>query len=514
MNLTKQVVIVGLVVSITAFIGFFSRERLLLQDEVLDGVRLRSYLLKEKMVSARVIVSTMKETMEQNLILAKENGDRHPALTEITYYPQYAIYGLEPSQDKRTIVRNATLTGSGRLDNQDSATLVEVSSALTLDSTFRAAMRSFPELKWVYYMSANGFVFIAPSVGIEEFRFSYDLYKKEFWLSAAPSGNPTRSSVISDVYEDAAGKGLMITCSEPIWINDTFYGVVSLDIGLDTMQSILGADLTIPGESQIVSNTGKLVATLRPFRPGERVQLPDNFLQSEETQSAANDSFLFALPIGNQSLWLIHHLPQSSVNLSAAIRALPYWFIVIFIIVLAYLLMRLRESMKEVSRLATTDTLTSTLNRRGFAFEATVLLAHCRRRDKSVCLLVLDVDNFKLVNDRYGHAVGDKALKFTADVLRDLVRNEDIISRFGGDEFLVLFPETDLAQANAVAERVRAHVEAAVIDAESNCQITVSIGCTQISVDEDLARAITRADDALYVAKDKGRNRVVALDFT
>ena len=513
MNRAKQIVFVGLVVSILAFIGFFSRERSLLQDEILDGVRLRSYLIKETMISARVIVSTMKETMEQNLILAKENEYRHPALTEITYYPQYAVYGLEPSQDQRTTVRNATLTGSGRFDDVDISTLMEVSSALTLDSAFRAAMNNFPELKWVYYTSANGFIFVAPSVGIDGFQFSYDLYKKEFWLSAAPQGNPTRASVISDVYEDAAGKGLMITCSEPIWVHDTFYGVVSLDIGLDTMQKMLAAEVQIPGESQIVSDNGKLVAALKPFKLGERLRLPDNFLQSEETQLTADNTFLIALPLGAGGLWLTLHLPQTSVDLKAALRALPYWIIVVFIVVLAYLLMRLRESMKEVSRLATTDALTGTLNRRGFAFEATVLLAHCRRRDKSVCLLVLDIDSFKSVNDRYGHTVGDKALKFVADALRDLVRDEDLICRFGGDEFLVLFPETDLAQAEVIAERIRVFIEATVIDPESNCQVTVSIGCTKISIDEDLARAIARGDDALYVAKDKGRNRVVALDF-
>ena len=109
--------------------------------------------------------------------------------------------------------------------------------------------------------------------------------------------------------------------------------------------------------------------------------------------------------------------------------------------------------------------------------------------------------------------MGDKVLKFVADALRDMVRDEDLICRFGGDEFLVLFPETDLAQTEVVAERVRAYIETTVIESESNCQVTVSIGCTQISGNEDLARAITRGDDALYVAKNKGRNRVVALNM-
>jgi len=513
MGIIKQIVIVGLIISILAFIGIFNRERILLQDEIVDGVRLRSHLLREKMVSARVIVSAMKETMEQNLILSMQNDYRHPALNEITYYPQYAVYGLEPSQSQMATVRNATLTGSGRFENVDTSTQTEVSTALMLDSTFRTAIRNLPELKWVYYTSANGFLFIAPSVGVDGFQFSHDLYKKEFWLSAAPQGNPTRSSVISDVYDDAAGKGLMITCSEPVWANDVFYGVVSLDIGLDTMQEILGNEVQIPGESQIVNNTAKVVSALRPFNPEERLELPEKLLQSEETQLMADKSFLVVLPLVDKKLWLIHRLPQARVNLNAALRALPYWIIVVFTLVLAYLLMRLRETMKEVSRLATTDALTGTLNRRGFAFEATVLLAHCRRRDKSVCLLMLDVDNFKSTNDQYGHSVGDKVLKFVADALRDMVRDEDLICRFGGDEFLVLFPETDLAQAEAAAGRVRAYVETTVVDPESNCQVTVSIGCTQISEGEDLARAISRGDGALYAAKNKGRNRVVALNM-
>ena len=511
--MTKRILFAGLILSTIAIIGFFVRERILLQDEIVDGVRLRSHLLREKIVSARVIVSAMKETMVQNLNLAKHQLYQHPSLTAITYYPQYAVYGLEPNPVGPSIVRNATLTGSGRFENADITTQIEVSAALTLDSTFRTALTNLPELKWVYYTSANGFIFVSPSVGVDGFQFSYDLYKKEFWTSAAPQGNPTRSSVISDVYEDAAGKGLMITYSEPIWVNEIFYGVASLDIGLDTMQDILSDEVSIPGESIIINDNRKLVAALRSFDIGERLELPENLLQSEETQLQVDNSFQIAIPLVDGKLWLIHRVSQANVGLKAAIRALPYWIIVVFILVLAYLLMRLRESMKEVSRLATTDALTGTLNRRGFAFEATVLLAHCRRRDKSVCLLVLDVDSFKSVNDRYGHAVGDKVLKFVADALRDLVRDEDLISRFGGDEFLVLFPETDLAQAEAVAERVRAYIEAEVIDTETNCQVTVSIGCTQISLDEDLARAIARSDDALYVAKDKGRNRVVALDI-
>ena len=511
--MAKRILIIGLMLSILAFIALFIRERVLLHGEVLDGVSLRSYLLREKIVSAQVIVSAMKETMVQNLILAKQDDYKHPELAAISYFPQYAVYGLEPTMTQNASVRNATLTGSGRFENVDTSTQIEVSAALTLDATFRTALKNLPELKWVYYTSANGFIFVAPSVGVDGFQFTYDLYMKEFWLSAAPQQNPARAMVISDVYEDAAGKGLMVTCSEPVWLDNTFYGIVSLDIGLDTMRAILGNGVHIPGESQIVDETGKLVAAMNAFEPGEHVRLPDTLLRTEKVEFSHGGSLLIAKPLMDKHLWMIHQVSKTSINAKAALRAIPYWLIVVFALTLAYLFMRLRESMKEVSRLATTDALTGTLNRRGFAFEAAVLLAHCRRRGKDVCLLMLDVDHFKSVNDHYGHATGDRVLKFVADVLRDVVRDEDIICRFGGEEFLLLFPETDLSQAEAVAERIRSKIEASVADTQSNCQITVSIGCTQISDDEDLVRAITRGDDALYDAKNKGRNRVVALNF-
>ena len=512
--MAKRILIVGLIVSILAFAAFFVRERSLLQAEILEGVRLRTHLLREKLVSAKVIVSAMKETMVQNLILAKQNDYRHPELATITYYPQYTVYGLEPGMAQSGTLHNATLTGSGRFENVDFATQIEISAALTLDSTFLTALTNLPELKWVYYTSANDFIFVSPSVGVDGFQFHHDLYKKEFWVSAAPKQNPSRGMVISDVYEDAAGKGLMITCSEPVWLNNTFYGVVSLDIGLDTMQAILQNGVYIPGESRIVDESGKLVAALTHFDPGARMELPDRLLRAEKVQMSYEGNLLLTMPLMAKHLWLFHQVSRTTVNLKAALRALPYWLITVFALTLAYLLMRLRESMKEVSRLATTDVLTGTLNRRGFAFEATVLLAHCRRRGKTVCLLMLDVDHFKNVNDRYGHATGDRVLKHLADTLRDLVRDEDIICRFGGEEFLLLFPETSMDQARAVAERIRSHIETSVADAETNCQITVSIGCTQISDDEDLARAIARGDDALYDAKNKGRNQVVALNFS
>ena len=142
--MTKRILFAGLILSTIVIIGFFIRERILLQDEILDGVRLRSHILREKIVSARVIVSAMKETMVQNLSLMQQEGYQHPELAAISYYPQYAVYGLEPNSTRPSTVRNATLTGSGRFENTDISTKLEVSAALTLDPTFRTALTNLP----------------------------------------------------------------------------------------------------------------------------------------------------------------------------------------------------------------------------------------------------------------------------------------------------------------------------------------------------------------------------------
>jgi diguanylate cyclase (GGDEF)-like protein/PAS domain S-box-containing protein len=165
---------------------------------------------------------------------------------------------------------------------------------------------------------------------------------------------------------------------------------------------------------------------------------------------------------------------------------------------------------QELFGLATKDALTGLRNRRYFLEGAETEFARSRRHGRSFALLLLDADHFKGVNDTYGHAAGDRALQGIAEVCNRSLREVDLIGRLGGEEFAVAMPETDLAVARQVADRLRQQIaDNAVGDGERTFNVTVSIGVASSSAaDRSLDQMLRRADHALYAAKNGGRNRI------
>ena len=164
-----------------------------------------------------------------------------------------------------------------------------------------------------------------------------------------------------------------------------------------------------------------------------------------------------------------------------------------------------------LARLARTDFLTQLTNRIGFREAAEAEWDRARRYNSHLSILMIDIDHFKYINDTRGHAIGDQALQGLAESLRNLVRRLDVAARWGGEEFVVLLPETDRVGAFELAERIRAGIENAVIETagEAPVRLTVSIGVATVEPDDVLIDAvINRADDALYRAKNRGRNRI------
>ncbi len=159
---------------------------------------------------------------------------------------------------------------------------------------------------------------------------------------------------------------------------------------------------------------------------------------------------------------------------------------------------------------AMTDALTGLLNRHGLQRVLSHEHAEARRYTRQLSCLMVDLDNFKTINDTFGHFVGDDALKHVAGILSEIVRRSDMVSRYGGDEFLVLLPETDLEGAEALAEKIRAVAATKRFgdDGGQRFQLTLSIGVATLSLDESGNDMIARADMALYEAKEQGRNRV------
>ena len=157
---------------------------------------------------------------------------------------------------------------------------------------------------------------------------------------------------------------------------------------------------------------------------------------------------------------------------------------------------------------ARTDPLTQLPNRRAFDDEINRHVAQWHRKKIPCGLTMVDIDHFKAINDRHGHPLGDLALKAIADVLADTVRETDIVTRFGGEEFAVILPATDKAGAMIATERVRLAVAATEIQMpQASIHITVSLGLAVTLEGDDAASLLARADEALYASKQTGRNR-------
>jgi two-component system cell cycle response regulator len=173
----------------------------------------------------------------------------------------------------------------------------------------------------------------------------------------------------------------------------------------------------------------------------------------------------------------------------------------------------LRENVQAAFELAVVDALTGLNNRRFLETHLSSALDQAAHMGRPLSLMILDVDHFKSVNDTYGHDAGDEVLKGLAQRIRRVVRGADLVCRLGGEEFVIVMPDTSLAVAGRVAERVRAavQVEQFTIDANGrSIQVTISIGLAERGIDANPDALLRRADKALYDSKSSGRNRVTA----
>jgi two-component system cell cycle response regulator len=175
---------------------------------------------------------------------------------------------------------------------------------------------------------------------------------------------------------------------------------------------------------------------------------------------------------------------------------------------------QLRDNVQQSMELAVTDPLTGLFNRRYMERHLGTLVEKSAGRGKSLSVLILDIDYFKSINDQFGHDAGDDVLREFADRMRTCVRGIDLACRYGGEEFVVVMPDTDLSVATMVAERIRRRIAGEpfpIHRGERAIEVTISIGiAARTSPHDDATAILKRADEALYRAKRDGRNRVVA----
>ncbi|PAV48199.1 sensor domain-containing diguanylate cyclase [Pseudomonas sp. HAR-UPW-AIA-41] len=449
------------------------------------------------------LLSAQVDAMQQLLLQRyRDNPPVLPALRALRPLAggqRWALSGREDEQGASELSGSVTGLGPLPLNNN---THRELNAALGLDALFAPILKHNPQISWVYYTSASDFMYLAPKPSLDEFHFERAFLLKPFWQDALAEHNPQRRQIISSLYEDAGGKDLMITLSAPIYEQNRMLGVVSLDLGIELLRRLTSSGVT-HGETLLVDEHGKIVVRQGAFSLHEQYALPPSAQASWD--SSAGVHWLGKPMLGGQ-LWLLHHISESQLYWLAARQSSATWLLIGLALLLYGVAWRLFFALRRVTRLMQTDPLTNTLNRRGFYDKAASILALNARQQGHVALLLMDIDHFKVVNDTFGHAVGDQVLRQAAQYMLKSARPFDLICRWGGEEFVVLMLLDDASSAANVAERMRQEAQRARF-AERQ-QVTLSGGLVLLKTDESLDQAIRRADQLLYQAKENGRNRI------
>lgn len=178
---------------------------------------------------------------------------------------------------------------------------------------------------------------------------------------------------------------------------------------------------------------------------------------------------------------------------------------------------KLEQLNSELKELSYRDPMTHAYNRRYFYDESNRLLSLANREEKKCCIIIMDIDKFKDINDSFGHAVGDEVIIALANNLGKHTRKSDVIARFGGEEFVIFLYNTEIKYAKEIAEKIRVDIQDIPIDtSEGEIRFTASFGVSLFDKgfdQNDIEHTISRADKCLYVAKTTGRNKVISEDY-
>ncbi|RLJ71193.1 diguanylate cyclase (GGDEF)-like protein [Hydrogenivirga caldilitoris] len=208
----------------------------------------------------------------------------------------------------------------------------------------------------------------------------------------------------------------------------------------------------------------------------------------------------------------IHHrvilgIPQTELSQ----YVVPFFVGSLFGLLISHLIRlhrALKQKEKELKELALRDPLTGLPNRRILMDFLGFEINRANRKGTPLSIAFVDIDDFKQINDTYGHLVGDRVLKALSGILKKNLRSTDLVGRYGGEEFLIIMPETDLKTAVKVMERLRKRIEETHFEPVG--RVSVSIGITELRAGDDMNSVLGRADEKLYQAKREGKNRVLA----
>lgn len=394
-------------------------------------------------------------------------------------------------------------TGVGPIPSLQDPVKEEMQMVVSLTPLMRAITERGDHIPWVHYASARNFMFIFPIRGSEDFFFDEQLLRKDYFTKATSAANPEHHFFWSGPYEDAAGKGQIVTLTQPLYQKNNFLGSLNIDFKLESLRKFL--------RSASIPDTH--IHIVRPSDGATILQAWDH----EEDKGKPHDRIV--LPLSNVP-WEVELTIDDGSIFAAAIKSNMWHFMAVIALAVSFLLLLMLTRSHRLARdLAITDGLTNLHNRRYFDVVAEHQFELVSRKHIITSLALLDIDFFKKYNDHYGHQQGDVALKAVAEAIRNVLRrNVDQVFRVGGEEFAVLLPLKDIAELPVLLERINQGVRDLQMEHLGNPggRVTISIGAITVTNSNwmSVGDAYKKADEALYEAKTSGRDKAVIARFT
>ncbi len=503
---------INITILVALIITFIIGTRMIVTQEMMNfeknlssSVNEKIFKISEKLLHIHSFIKIMDNNMKHFLMLQNESNQLHYGLNKIKDFPQYKISAIDESLPGEQTIFSGSFSSLEKVADYSLDTRKEISAVFHLSATFLSAFGSLPDLKWVYYLSNNRFIYAMPDFSISSLHITESNYTKEYWLNAIPDNNPEKKMVMTSIYNDGGGKGQITTFSQPVYVAGTFKGIIALDVSIDSFTDIItNSDLS--GTSFLLDENGIVISSSTHLEQGNKVsQLNMSSILSGQYKDDIGNNYI-KKELLNGELVFLHRIKRTEQFQIVLMRSIRELILLCSSLIMAYMIYYFRVLIFRVGTLANTDPLTSLLNRRAMENAVIPLVNLNSRYDQKMCFLLTDIDHFKKVNDTYGHGIGDEVLIAITKVLDSCLRSSDLLSRHGGEEFLIALPQTNLENGTLLAERIRTSIEN-TRTGKHKVGVTTSIGCIEIHKDEDFDAAISRADKMLYQAKMNGRNR-------
>jgi diguanylate cyclase (GGDEF)-like protein/hemerythrin-like metal-binding protein len=505
----KQIFMLFLVIT-TIIITFTSKYNSLIKEFENTGKSKQTALNDDIRLSSNFIEDA---TLYGNNFFQHSKIKDSPLYSLLKYNPISNSYNLDAVGGTEYIKNTGNLTGIGIIPENDFVS-DEINLALYYNEFFNKFYTKRTDIACLKYTSENNFVNVYPWISSREFTFTEDQKNSEFYIYANPENNPLRKVVWTPVYLDPSGKGLIVTLSSPIYDNDTFKGVASVDFATKNLSEIINSDY----ESFLIDDTSSVIAANRVIDSDKKVTKLDTLINDSENniKKMKESKKISVQRVGTYYVYtggftdvdwkILLIVPMYLLIAKSIFFTLPSLAICILLFFSANEIVNRKKTEEVLKKIAITDQLTGLNNRHFFDERLLIEMNRSDRYNRPLSMIIFDLDHFKRINDTWGHPIGDEVLKQTAEITSSLIRNTDLVFRFGGEEFVILLPETTLSNAQIVAEKLRDALDKNMHPFVG--KYTASFGVGERLKDESFKTWYQKVDNALYSAKNDGRNSV------